>query len=275
MSWDGSKEGVHEACNQLWLAPGLRRSWRGARAETALLEAWNLAKVEGVVLPLERMRELVVQAPGPVSVEEAQALGLWRASWSLLEQSPPVGPQPAAVPSLPAPALVGTINRDLCSHLVAGGHFPSEQVAMPQHPLRLGQVREAAGNVARDGLEVAAEVLALLAGGDVFPMASQSTGFLFAKRYLLDRGIEPTGVAVLSSWAAQNPVPYQDLVHRTQAELAEQNDGEVGPISAGLLSNWQYVLGASLIAGVGVGLEVADKAARGELMDEGELGGGS
>ncbi len=260
MEWDGSKEAVHQACADLRFAQGLRRRWREARAEAAMQEAWALGQLEGIRLPLAQFRGMVEgehaadETPGEArkesrteSVETAQARGIWRAAWRLAQDAPPLSGRAAAPTSRPLPAVLAGINRDVCSYLAAQNLIPADEVALPQDPAVLAEVMRLAGDREGDALERAARIWALLAGGQVFPHGRHATAALFVKWFLLQNGVEPTGVATLGTWAAQNQVRYQDLVDRSR----KADDPGMAT------SNWQYALGASVIDGCAGGMLIS------------------
>ncbi len=208
---------AQEALARLRFHEGLRRGWAQARAETAVREAAALARMEGVRIDADDLRELTMRdAPGDAVDGDAAraatvdpgrmlALGIWRAQWHLASEFAPLNARvPAPRPSRPLPAMVAGLHRDVCSVLVASGRVPERAVALPADPARLRRVLALAASELPAPLAVAA-VLAEFRAADVFSPGSLAVGGAVARWMLVERGVDPTGVAVISLADAENP----------------------------------------------------------------------
>ena len=211
--------GAEDALARLRFHEGLRRGWHEARAEAAVREAAALARLEGVRIDVAELRHLSVgdglAAPerrGTGDAARDLALGIWRAEWNVasgladLNTSPPVRRR-----SRPAPALLTALHRDACSALLASGRVAARQVAMPVEPDRLRRVLALLGTgpsargASVPAMVAAAAVIAEFRAGDVFTPASLAVGGAAARWLLVERGVDPTGVAVPSLLDAEDP----------------------------------------------------------------------
>lgn len=234
---------VHEACARLRFAEGLRRRWPEARAEAAIQEAVSLAFLEGVRIPPDVLRDLVAtSSPDTADPAAALAVGIWRAAWDMEKALPPLNSRemPVSRP-LPVPAVLAGINRAACTYLAAESLMSARDVAMPANPSALRRVVALTQSDEGTAVERAARAWRLLASEQVFPIASGATGAIFAKWMLARSGVEPTGVAVISRWPAQNRAVYAELV-------ANRGAGE---------DEWIELLSRGLIAGCASGEEIA------------------
>ncbi len=188
---------------------GLRRGWEEARAEAAVREAWALASLEGVRIGLDDLRALTmldVGMAGADSLDEAQAdpgvalaVGIWRAQWSLTTALSPLNTRtPVAPRSRSLPGLVAGWHRDICSGLASRGMVDPDRVAVPTDPARMTRVLRMAGS-SEPSLVVAARILAEFRREDLVSPGSLACGATVARWILVQRGLDPTGVAVISA----------------------------------------------------------------------------
>lgn len=236
---------VHEACSRLRFSEGLRRRWREARAEAAIQEAVGISFVEGVRVRAADLRSLVSQADAldHVDVREAQALGVWRGVWEVEQQLSPLNQREPSQPGPPpaVPAVLAGINRNVCSYLVASGFLPPSSVAVPRDPAVLRELLTLSREPGTTALQKVSEVWRLIVSNQLFEVGSGATGVIFAKWMLAQTGVEPTGVAVLSDWPAQNRSTYAGLVNDPSAS------SEV----------WSELVNRCVLEGCAVGEEVA------------------
>lgn len=201
--------GAEEALTRLRFHEGLRRGWAEARAEAAVREAVALASLEGVRTTLDDLRAVTMQdAAGTVSGPDpgtALALGVWRAQWNLALDFPPLNERsPRRRVGRPLPALLARIHRDTCSALVTAGVLPSRGVAIPVDPGAAGRaIALATGDL--PALAAAAGIIAEFRVADVFTPGSLAVGSALARWLLVERGTDPTGVAVVSLLDAEDP----------------------------------------------------------------------
>lgn len=201
--------GAEEALTQLRFHEGLRRGWEEARAEAAVREAVALASLEGVRTTLDDLRAVTMQdAVGEVSDPDpgtALALGVWRAQWNLALDFPPLNQRtPRRRVTRPLPALLARIHRDTCSALVTAGILAPRGVAIPVDPGAVGRVLAlASGDL--PALAAAAGIIAEFRAADVFTPGSLAVGAALARWVLVERGTDPTGVAVVSLLDAEDP----------------------------------------------------------------------
>lgn len=193
-------EALHRACAQLRFAEGLRRGSNEARAEAAVQEAAALSSLLGIQIPPTRIRELTMAPEQATDPGERAALGVWRATWSLLDSLPPLNARPERKPPSPWPAVVAGWHRDLNSFLVAAGDIDSAEVGIPTS---LTAMRSLTGG--GDATMRAATVWKAFVDDPPFEYGSVVLGALAAKRILALSGVEPTGVCVLGVVAGREP----------------------------------------------------------------------
>lgn len=235
---------VHEACARLRFSEGLRRRWEQARAESAVQEAAALSFLEGGRVPAEEIRRLAGNPPQDLTPAEAYALGMWLATWNVEKSLPPLNAR-SGVGGLrvaPASAVLSGIHRDVCSYLVASGSLEARAVAMPRNPQGVGELILVVGDTSVPALDRCARIWQIIAGGDMFEVASTPTATIFAKWFLAQNGVEPTGVSVLSAWASSNRSRYVSLV------AGGFSDEETA---------WREVLYRSVVQGCAVGEGIA------------------
>ncbi|MSS83292.1 hypothetical protein FYJ24_00625 [Actinomycetaceae bacterium WB03_NA08] len=226
---------VHEACASLRFAEGLRRRSAQARAEAAVQEAVSLSSLLGVRVAASEIREATVRGDFDEDPRLAAALGVWRAAWSLEESLDPLNPKGprrrTATP--PWPATIAQWHRDICSFLVARSHMSSQEVAKPLSLEAIRVIQEPN----KDALTHAAKVWRTFVVAPPFTYGSAVVGALAAKRILALSGVEPTGVAVIGSYAAQDPSRFFSLDDREE--------------------EWQQFTETSVIEGCQRGIEVS------------------
>ncbi len=211
------EESVHRACAELRFAEALRRRSEEARTEASVQEAALLAWLEGARGSASELRELSMRPAKEFEVAAsdpamAVALGTWQAAWRLQSELPPLNEGVATFSQgRSAPAVLATLNRDVLSPLVRSGSIPLEQVAIPQDPATMTRVLQLASGTGGSVLTRTATVLRLLLTQPVFPHGNVATAFLFARWLLMSSGVEPTGVALLSHYASQNPNQFAAL----------------------------------------------------------------
>ncbi len=247
--------GVHRACAELRFAEGLRRRSEEARGEAAVQEASLLAWLEGVRGNVSELREsTMVPAENlrgdPADPALALALGIWRAGWRLQSELPMLnkGAQRSGL-RRPAPAVLGTLNRDVLSFMVQAGVVPLNQVAVPEDPALMADVLRVATSQDVPVLTRTANVLRLLLTGSLFSQGNVATAFLFAKWILTTEGVEPTGVALLSHYASQNLNEFSALREH------------------GTASDWEAFTGASVIDGAKAGAVIVRSVQAGKTLD--------
>lgn len=205
---------VHEACARLRFSEGLRRRWEEARAESAVQEAAQLSLLEGGRAPAAEIRRLAGNLPQGNTPAEAYALGIWLAAWNVEKSLPPLNTRSGGGVGkvAPASAVLSGIHRDICSYLVASGYLPKQAVAMPRDPQGLGEAMILLRDSTVPALDRYANMWRIIAGGNMFEVASTTTAVVFGKWFLAQNGVEPTGVSVLSTWAGRNRSQYTSLV---------------------------------------------------------------
>lgn len=198
---------AHEALAALRFHEGLRRRWAEARAESALREATGVALSEGIRITVGDLRaySLSEEDTDPQDPGTALARGIWRAQWNLASTFPPLNaPTPHVERPRPLPALLAGIHRDICSGLVAAGHLNTSTVAVPASPEAVSSL--ATLLAAQLPVPVcAAEIVARFHTSTLFVPASGAVGWALARHVLVTRGVDPSGVAVVSASSARDP----------------------------------------------------------------------
>lgn len=242
---------VHEACGRLRFSEGLRRRWEQARAESAVQEAAQLSFLEGGRVPAAEIRRLAGNPLQERTPAEAYALGIWLAAWNVEKSLPPLNARSGGGGRrvAPASAVLSGIHRDICSYLVASDYLPQRAVAMPRDPQALGELMMLLRDSAVPALDRYAHMWRIVAGGDMFEVASTPTAVIFAKWFLAQNGVEPTGVSVLSAWAGSNRSRYvslvaggfsdedeswRDVAYRSVLEGCEAGEGIARAVQAGV-----------------------------------------
>lgn len=277
---DVSEAQIHAACGRLRFAEGLRRRWEEARAEAAVQEAANLSLIEGGRVSADEIREMAARAAATgqsahrrgtsASVQgpaDAYALGIFRAAWQVERLLPPLnvrsGGRPEGTALQAPPAVLAQIHRDVCGGVVAGGYLDASVVAMPTRPAAIAEVIGLIRDQARPAIIRAAAIWELIADG-MFQVGSTPTAVLFSKWFLAREGVEPTGVAILSTEAARHRGAYAELLRKTQGRVAEVADREPESVIPGRSQNmrlpsdrWRAFVKQSVIEGCVAGEDIA------------------
>lgn len=219
-----AEQRMHAACARLRFSEGLRRRSAEARAEAAIQEATHFSRYLGADVSPSELRRLTHEgafAPPDWSCDPglAQALGIWRATWEALSALPPLNaPGSRLAPNVPVPQRLAATNRNAASFLVACGEVPEDDVAKPVDPAALRKVVQLSATLhSHDAVDRIAEIWDVFVSRPVFKVCSKQTGLVFVKSLLAEVGAEPTGVAVLSKWLAENATgapgvnPTEDL----------------------------------------------------------------
>lgn len=196
---------MHAACAALRFHEALRRRWAEARAEAAVQEASAHMRSLDRPVPASWIREAAL-VPHSSEVEhgerEAQALGVWRAHWEILQGLEPLNAPrsqlPQRLPAVPVPQLVASANRNVLSFSVARGDLDPRAVGKPKDSAALGQIMALSRTRGAGSFDAVAEIWALFHTRAVFEDGSAETGNAVVKALLARLGVEPTGVAILS-----------------------------------------------------------------------------
>ncbi|WRS30865.1 hypothetical protein U6G28_04050 [Actinomycetaceae bacterium MB13-C1-2] len=247
---------VHRTCADLRFAEGLRRGWEEARAEAAVQEAVLLAWMEGARGSATELREMTMRIEQGQSPDEdteaasAAMLGIWRAVWHLESELPPLNTRDARTTgSRAVPSVLASLNKEICSFLVATGQMSGTKVAVPQEPDVLRSIMRVADDTSVSATARSAEVLRLMLTSKPFAFGNLPTGFLFVKWLLARTGVEPTGVAILSARASQNQQKFSALMELGSTE------------------QWHRFLLESLIDGCASGKLIARSVQAGQTLD--------
>ncbi|AYD91017.1 cell filamentation protein Fic [Actinomyces sp. 2119] len=228
-----AEEVVREASARLRWHEALRRRWREARAEASVRCAAASGGVDGVVVPVDVLREHVVAGLEEVTTGDPAldaVAGLWRAGSRVVGWMPDlVGAGRPSAP--PARGLLAALHRDVTAPLAACGQIALEDVAAPRAPGALP--REGGSIQAPQGEELVTRVGALIDMVDVpgapalvraavvhaetavvrpFTVGSAALGRLLARHLVTRDGLEPTGTAVTDLWAARSPASYAEAL---------------------------------------------------------------
>ena len=247
---------AHRSCADLRFAEGLRRGWEEARAEAAVQEAILLAWMEGARGSATELREMTMRIRQGWSPDQqtesasAEMLGIWRAAWHLESELSPLNTRDAkVVASRAIPAVLASLNKEICSFLVAAGQMSGEKVAVPQDPGALQRIMRLADDTSLSATTRCAEVLRLMLTEKPFAFGNLPMGFLFVKWLLATAGVEPTGVAILSERASQNQQRFSALMELGSTE------------------QWHRFLLDSLIEGCESGKLIARSVQAGQTLD--------
>lgn len=245
---------VAEAATRLRFHEGLRRGWQEARAEAAVREATALATFAGVRISLDELRQMTLAPDSrPRDPASSMAFGIWRSQWNLASSLAPLNTRtPVAHRRPPLPALLASLHRDVCSALVEDRHIPLSTVASPTNHLALAAVND----YVRAPLPAVVKVAALVAHfrvNPVFSPASDAVGSALARRVLVESGVDPTGVLILSWADGTDP-------HRAAYEL----EGWTSGTSEGVVQ-WILHVASTLVVGAKAGQDVALHVQAGRL----------
>lgn len=238
---------------------GLRRRWENARAEAAVREATALSLLEGIRTHIDDVRLLSMSEPTlSLHAGEAVIRGIWQSQWNLASSFPGLNVSGSAQKRqpVPIPALIAGLHRDISSPAVAYGHMSAKEVALPrdqqQMAVTVGTIRACQqGNV--PALCAAADLWARLRYHKVFATASGAIGAGLSRWLLVTRGVEPTGVAVISAWHSLNP--EQSLEGRSAWLTAQTCENETERRAA--LAHWCSMFADAVTFGAQVGTDVA------------------
>ena len=266
-------EAALEAVAGLRFHQGLRRGWPEARAEAAVREAAALARLEGVRISDDDLRVHSMEDASPAGAQTGEgrreergahpldpggalALGIWRSQWNLVGHMAPLNTRgPVTRARVAGPALVAGLHRDICSVLLPRGLVRAGAVAIPTDPAAL---RGALALVSSDSpdlpaLVAAAALRAQFRMAEVFIPGSLALGGALERWVLVRRGVDPTGVAVISSLDDADP-------QEAGRALAGWAQGDDDGIAA-----WLIHVARSLTRGARVGEDVALRVQAGRL----------
>lgn len=246
---------------------GLRRGWPEARAEAAVREAGALARLEGVRISDDDLRVRSMRDGGRAEAErgrtaatsdpgEALALGIWRSQWNLVGRMAPLNARSPRAGSGPAvPALLAAFHRDICSLLLEDRLVEASAVAMPTDPagLRSALVLAASDSPDLPAVVAAAALRAQFRMAEVFTPGSLALGAALERWTLVRRGVDPTGVVVVSALDDSGP---QDA---GRALAGWAGGGEEG------IAGWLVREARSLAHGARIGADVALRVQAGRL----------
>lgn len=246
----GAFDLVRSALADLRFHEGLRRGWEEARAEASVREATALAILMGARTSVDDLRIASLEdarGEGRPAGDAAMdtAVGVWRAQFHLASLLPPLNTRTPTLHRPPAfPALIASLHRDLCSALVESGRLNPGTVAIPADPERLAYAIRLLGS-GLGAIESAAALVAHFRVREVFSPASAPVGAALARWVLTVRGVDPTGVCVISAADALD-----------QAGGARDLAGWVSADEDGL-ARWMIHFADSLVYGAEVGADIA------------------
>lgn len=258
---------AERALSTLRFHEGLRRRWEAARAEAAIREATALSLLEGAQISVDDLRELSMRDPSTsassaLNPAQALALGIWRAQWNLASSFEPLNAKarPVRRPRL-VPALMSALHRDISSGMVEAGLIDSREVAIPASPHTLREV-VALLKAPLPAWICAAEVCAHLRTTPVFTPASSALGATLARWVLVERGVDPTGVAVISAlYALENLARENALDAWRVANHPHADEDE----ALAALGQWYAFFARSVAEGARIGADIALRVQAGRL----------
>ncbi|WP_165216837.1 hypothetical protein [Schaalia sp. ZJ1691] len=264
----------HVKLAELRFHEGLRRRWEEARAEAGVREATALAMCEGIRITVDDLRLLSMtpngESPDHVADENgmtegerqgsrhldpahALAVGIWRSQWNLASSFDPMNTRtPVRRTPRPLAALIATIHRDITSKLVEEGHVDARLSAIPQDSHAISYAMNLL-HADLSALACAAGLIAHFRIRDVFTPASAAVGAALARWVLVSRGIDPSGVAVLTAADALD-----------QAQASRALAGWVMGDEDGL-ARWLIHVAQSVEYGCDVGIDIARHIQAGKL----------
>ncbi|MCD4557448.1 hypothetical protein [Schaalia sp. lx-100] len=207
---------AHEALARLRFHEGLRHGWQEARAEASVREATALAVSEGLRISVDDIRAWSMHPPRSSEIDPtaALALGIWRSQWNVARTFTPLNSRHTLVSRRapePLPARLSGIHRDICSALVTGGWQEVSTVAKPVQPQHIVTVKNYC-QAPVPTLIHAAAIVAHFRFREVMRPASACVGAAFARSILVEHGVDPTGVAVLSAHDAYDPAAASSAI---------------------------------------------------------------
>ena len=245
---------------------GLRRGWEEARAEASVREAAAIAILCGARTHVDDMRIASMNdAPWSAVTDERTgsgatrdpamdlALGIWRSQANLRAGFDPLNARvPTRKTPRPLPALIAGLHRDACSGLVESGRLDVGHVAIPHDGGALAYAMTLI-NGQLPALVKAACLVAHFRFRAVFDPASSAVGYGLARWLLVTQGVEPTGVAVISAFDAEN-----------QAEASRALGGWVGA-SEESVARWLVHSIRAFEYGAKIGADIAFHVQAGRL----------
>lgn len=268
-----AREEVRLACDDtvkafttLRFHEGLRRGWEEARAEASVREATAIAIMCGARTNVDDMRIASMNDASRSAVTNERtasgatrdpamdlALGIWRSQANLRAGFDPLNTRvPTRKTPRPLPALIAGLHRDACSGLVESGRLDVGHVAIPHDAGALAYAMTLI-NGQLPALVKAACLVAHFRFRTVFDPASSAVGYGLARWLLVTQGVEPTGVAVISAFDAEN-----------QAEASRALGGWVGA-SEESVARWLVHSMRTFAYGAKVGADIAFHVQAGRL----------
>lgn len=275
-------EGASSALARLRFHEGLRRRWENARAEAAVREATALALLEGARISVDDLRlaslEDARQVTSGFQLDSADfvglgdaggllALGIWRAQWDCTTHMEALNVRGArSVKSVQAlPGRLAGIHRNVCSPLVAAGLMPAGDVAQP---VDLDFIRTGALLLRQPlpAVVIAADLWARSRSVPIFTVGSAAVGATLARSVLVEKAVDPSGVAVMSMWHAMNPVESATGLQAWRDAQDMRGDSEQEIRAAAVsLGQWLRVFAWGLQAGAEEGVDIAMHIQAGKL----------
>ena len=257
-------QGATAALASLRFHEGLRRRWENARAEAAIREATALALLEGARISVDELRTASME-PVAASVQQGEeslpphhllAQGIWRAQWNMASQWEPLNVKGPRTPrhKPPIPARMSALHRDVCSALVGAGLISTQQVAIPTSPHSIRALTSLMGTRI-PAIAQAGEVWARLRCQPSFTIGSGAVGAALAREILVDRGLDPSGVAVISMWHTLNPAESAEALERWKS--AQLMGDSAGQARIDALAHWLATFATALEAGAKEGAAIA------------------
>lgn len=263
-----ARQEAEQTLSALRFHEGLRRQWEAARAEAAIREAAALSLLEGGRISVDDLRALSMQdasdrADSTRDPAQALAVGIWRAQWNLASGFAPLNARirPVRRPR-PIPALMSALHRDISSGMVEAGLMEARDVAFPvsSHPLRK---IVALLHAPLPAWVCAAEVCAHFRATPIFRLASSAMGATLARWVLVERGVDPTGVAVISAFYSLEATQREDALHAWK----EANSPDISQDEAlAARSQWYAFFARSVTEGARIGQDIALHVQAGRLQ---------
>jgi len=257
-------EAAREACTGLRWHQALRRRTAEAAAETTVRAARASAALEGAELPVELVRDQLRGArPLPPDAVGATVAGALRATVEAGRLGEVTRRSPAqALARLHTAAAAGLVPEESLGRPRRRGEAPRDlggpRRAAPPADEVAARLEALAGLLAAEG-EVPALVLAAIAHGEVLALRPFLAGNGVVARALfravvVDRGLDPTGVAVPEAalWTSGLPAYADALAGYVQGT----SDGVAG---------WLRFCADAVTAGAAEGVAVADAVLVGRL----------
>lgn len=248
-------EEAHAALARLRFHEGLRRGWEEARAEACVREAVAVALMEGARTTVDELRLAGPMGGWTPGEDPAMdwAIGAWRAQVGLAARFPPLNSRsPALVRPRALPALLAALHRDSCSGLVESGRAGVTAVAMPKSPDAL-RTALAYADAPAPAIARAAAVSAHFRFREVFAPGSVAVGQGLARRILVDQGVDPSGVAVVSALDATDRAGASEAL--AGWALADRKG----------VARWIVRFARSVEYGAGIGADIALRVQAGRL----------